>query len=218
MSAGNPMSQRLACSVVALTVLLCSCGGGGGNSNNYNPQNFTFATAPASAYTRVDRMGSPVTATVLIGAAHKDLFNSTDPADDGQYAAEELGTLKYLHYELDPQLAKLGLASCARSCDTFSTCNVDQCALQAVPLINPDMLHLNLGQPDGFPNGRRFGDSVVDRVLAKALLDLTTPGSCNGAPCTGDTLVNLPLNPPLNDKAFSADFPFLADPWPAPAS
>ena len=60
---------------------------------------------------------------------------------------------------------------------------------QAVPLIIPDMLHLDLGQPDGFPNGRNFSDSVVDRVVAVVLLDISTPGQCNGAPCTVDTLV-----------------------------
>ena len=200
-----------------LAFLLFSCGGSSGGSNNYNPQGFVFATAPESAYTRADRMGGPVTATVLITAAHKDLFNSTDPADDGQYAAEEINTLKYLHYELDPQLAKLGLASCARSCGTFNNCNIDLCVQQAVPLVIPDLLHLDLSQPDGFPNGRRFSDSVVDRVLAVALLDLTTPGTCGANACTGDTLANLPLNPPQNDKAFSSDFPYLADPWPAPA-
>jgi hypothetical protein len=146
------------------------------------------------------------------------LYNSTDPAADGAYAGEEIGTLKYLHYELDPQLARLGLASCARSCETSAGCNVDMCVVQAVPLVIPDLLHLDLTQPDGFPNGRRFQDSVVDRVLAKALLDLTTPGVCSGAPCTGDTLVDLPLNPPQNDKPFGAAFPYLADPWPAPSS
>ncbi|MDR3418038.1 MAG: DUF4331 family protein [Nevskia sp.] len=204
--------------LIVCGLLLSSCGGGSGGPSSYNPQGFSFATAPASAYTRVDRMGGPVTATVLITAAHKDLFNSTDPVDDGQYAAEEINTLKYLHYELDPQLSSLGLSSCARTCSAFSTCNVDLCVQQAVPLIIPDLLHLDLTKPDGFPNGRRFQDAVVDRVLAKALLDLTTPGSCGSAPCTGDTLANLPLNPPQNDKPFCSDFPFLADPWPAPSS
>lgn len=219
MNGTTPVNKFLMLATLPLALLLQACGGGGGGSaNSFNPQNFSFSTAPASSYTRVDRMGGPVTATVLITAAHKDLFNSTDPADDGQYAAEELNTLKYLHYELDPQLTKLGLASCARSCDTFSSCNIDLCAQQAVPLVNPDLLHLDLSQPDGFPNGLRFADSVVDRVLAVALLDVTTPGSCGAAACTVNTLVNLPLNPPQNDKEFNLDFPYLADPWPAPSS
>ena len=209
-------SRIASVSALGLAVLLGACGGGGGGSNNSNPQGFVFAAAPATAYARVDRMGGPVTATVLITPAHKDLFNSTDPINDGDYAAEEINTVKVLHYQLDPQLKAAGLASCAKSCDTFAKCDVSLCISQAVNLIIPDMLHLDLDKPDGFPNGRTFADSVVDRVVALALLDVTTPGQCNGAPCTGDTLVNLPLDPTVNDKPLPADFPYLADPFPPP--
>ncbi len=210
------LSRIASVSALGLAVLLGACGGGGGGSNNSNPQGFVFAAAPAMAYARVDRMGGPVTATVLITPAHKDLFNSTDPINDGDYAAEEINTVKVLHYQLDPQLKAAGLASCAKTCDTFGSCDVSLCISQAVNLIIPDMLHLDLDKPDGFPNGRTFADSVVDRVVALALLDVTTPGQCNGAPCTGDTLVNLPLDPTVNDKPLPADFPYLAEPFPPP--
>lgn len=202
---------------IGLAAFLSACGGGGGGgTSNSNPQGFVFSTAPAAAYARVDRMGGPVTATVLITPGHKDLFNSTDPADDGNYAAEEVNTVKVLHFQLDPQLKAAGLASCAKTCDTFASCDVSMCVSQAAPLIIPDMLHLDLDQPDGFPNGRTFKDSVVDRVIAVALLDITTPGSCGGQACSVDTLVNLPLNPTVNDKPLPADFPYLADPFPPP--
>jgi len=202
---------------LVLAAALSACGGGGGGSSNSNPQGFVFSTAPPSAYARVDRMGGPVTATVLITPAHKDLFNSTDPINDGDYAAEEINTVRTLHFQLDPQLKAAGLASCARTCDQkVSACDVSICVSQAVNLIIPDMLHLDLDKPDGFPNGRTFADSVVDRVVALALLDVSTPGQCNGAPCTGDTLVNLPLDPTTNDKPLPADFPYLADPFPPP--
>jgi hypothetical protein len=201
---------------LACCASLAACGGGSGGGGSSNPQGFVFSTQPATAYARVDRMGGPVTATVLITPAHKDLFNSTDPVDDGNYAAEEVNTVKVLHFQLDPQLKAAGLASCARTCDTFNSCDVSMCVSQAVSLIIPDLLHLNLDQPDGFPNGRNFTDSVVDRVVAVALLDITTPGQCNGAPCTVDTLVNLPLDPTKNDKPLPADFPYLADPFPPP--
>jgi hypothetical protein len=204
--------------VLGLAAALSACGGGGGGgSSSSNPQGFVFSTAPASAYARVDRMGGPVTATVLITPGHKDMFNSTDPINDGDYAAEEVGTVRTLHFQLDPQLKAAGLASCAKNCDAkVDDCDVSICVSQAVNLIIPDMLHLDLDKPDGFPNGRTFADSVVDRVVALALLDITTPGSCNGAPCTADTLVNLPLDPTTNDKPLPADFPYLADPFPPP--
>jgi hypothetical protein len=202
---------------LGLAAFLSACGGGGGGgSSNSNPQGFVFATAPATSYARVDRMGGPVTATVLITPGHKDLFNSTDPANDGDYAAEEVNTVKTLHFQLDPQLKAAGLASCAKTCDTFASCDVSMCVSQAVSLIIPDMLHLDLDQPDGFPNGRTFKDSVVDRIVAVALLDVTTPGSCGGHPCSVDTLVDLPLDPTTNDKPLPADFPYLADPFPPP--
>jgi hypothetical protein len=195
---------------------LTACGGGGSSSSSANPQGFVFAAAPASSYARVDRMGGPVTATVLITAAHKDLFNSTNPVDDGNYAAEEINTVKLLHYQLDPQLKAAGLASCARNCSSFSSCDVTFCIDQAAPLIIPDMLHLDLDQPDGFPNGRAFKDSVVDRIIAIALLDIEQKGQCGSQNCSVDTLVNLPLNPAQNDKPLPADFPYLASPFPPP--
>jgi hypothetical protein len=202
---------------LGLAAFVSACGGGGGGgTSNSNPQDFVFSTAPATSYARVDRMGGPVTATVLITPGHKDLFNSTDPANDGDYAAEEVNTVKTLHFQLDPQLKAAGLASCAKTCDTFASCDVSMCVSQAVSLIIPDMLHLDLDQPDGFPNGRTFADSVVDRIVAVALLDTTTPGSCGGQPCSVDTLVNLPLDPTANDKPLPADFPYLADPFSPP--
>ncbi|MBV8062687.1 MAG: DUF4331 family protein [Nevskia sp.] len=210
------LPSRIAAFVLAGCAALTACGGGGGGSSSVNPQGFVFSTAPASSYARVDRMGGPVTATVLITPAHKDLFNSTDPINDGDYAAEEINTVKVLHFQLDPQLKAAGLASCARTCDSFASCDVNICVSQAVSLIIPDMLHLDLSKPDGFPNGRTFTDSVVDRVVALALLDINTPGQCNGAPCTVDTLVNLPLDPTMNDKPLPPDFPYLAEPFPPP--
>jgi hypothetical protein len=204
--------------LLGLAAALSACGGGGGGgSSTSNPEGFVFSSQPVSAYARVDRMGGPVTATVLITPGHKDQFNSTDPINDGDYAAEEIDTVKTLHFQLDPQLKAAGLASCAKACDqNVDDCDVSRCISQAVGLIIPDMLHLNLDKPDGFPNGRNFADSVVDRVVALALLDVTTPGQCNGAPCTGDTFVNLPLDPTTNDKPLPADFPYLADPFPPP--
>ncbi len=209
--------SRLGIASLVGLAALSACGGGGGGNSNSNPQGFVFASQPASAYARVDRMGGPVTATVLITPAHKDLFNSTDPINDGDYAAEEISTVRTLHFQLDPQLKAAGLASCAKNCSAnVNDCDVSVCISQAVNLIIPDMLHLDLNKPDGFPNGRTFADSVVDRVVALALLDVSTPGQCNGAPCTGDTLVNLPLDPTANDKPLPADFPYLADPFPPP--
>ncbi|WP_374146438.1 DUF4331 family protein [Sphingomonas sp. 28-63-12] len=44
--------------------------------------NFNFRTDPASAYTRVDRMGMPAVATVLAVSARKVPYNDANPSDD----------------------------------------------------------------------------------------------------------------------------------------
>jgi hypothetical protein len=167
---------------------------------------FVFATAAPDAYLRVDRMGGPVTATVLLPTSEKDRFNAGNPPDDGDYSGFIVRTLDELHFELDDDLAALDLAPCA----------IDVCVRQAGPKVVPDVLRLKLGQPDGFPNGRRLEDSVVDRIVAIALLDLSTPGNCRGQPCTVDSLVQIPVNPIANDIPLLADFPYLGLPHPPP--
>lgn len=89
--------------------------------------------------------------------------------------------------------------------------NVTPCLNQVVAqgrtlanLVVPDVIRLDLTQPAGFPNGRRYLDPVVDITLAAALLDLRvhSPG----------LLASLPLNPNGVDQPLPATFPFLAPP------
>jgi hypothetical protein len=165
---------------------------------------FVFSTQPPEAYARVDRMGAPVVATVLLPTSQKDRFNGDDPINDGDYSEFVVPTLERLHFELDDDLAALNLATCA----------VDGCVRQAVPMVVPDVLRLRLAQADGFPNGRRLEDSVVDRIIAVALLDIDTPGDCMGTSCTVDSFVAIPVNPTANELTFLPDFPYLAPPHP----
>ena len=168
------------------------------------PDPFVFSTEPPEAYLRVDRMGAPVVATVLLPTSEKDRFNQDDPVNDGDYSEFIVPTLDRLHFELDDDIVALGLTPCA----------VDTCVRQAVPMVVPDTLRLVLAQPDGFPNGRRLEDSVVDRIIAVALLDTDSPGDCRGVPCTIDSFVDVPVNPTANELPFLADFPYLAPPHP----
>lgn len=206
-------------SALLLVSLLAACGGGGGGGNSASSSSgggeqsrgadpFVFATAPITSYARVDRMGGPVTATVLLPTSMKDAFNASNPNNDSDYAPTMVGVLKKIHFELDDDLIAAGL----------KPCELNQCVGQAVgiPAIIPDMLSLKLDQPDGYPNGRRFADSSVDTLLAYALLDLTSTNGCGGGPCTKSTLATLPLNPPSNDKVFEVDFPYLGLPQPTP--
>lgn len=72
-------------------------------------------------------------------------------------------------------------------------------------LVVPDVVRLDLNQPAGFPNGRRYLDPVIDVTLAALFLDLTKH------PAT--TLAAVPVNPNGVDQPLRTTFPFLAAPF-----
>lgn len=76
--------------------------------------------------------------------------------------------------------------------------------LNVAQLVTPDVLTIDFRLPSAFPNGRALPDPVVDRILAALFLDLRTHSV--------DTFVNIPLNPPANDRPFRANFPYFALP------
>ena len=97
--------------------------------------------------------------------------------------------------------------------------NVENCFTQQFPgtggltlrtIIVPDTLKLDLARPVGWPNGRDLDDPVVDILVAALFLDFTVTGQ------SPMTFANLPLNPPGNDRPFSATFPVLAPPQGSP--
>ncbi len=213
---------------------------GGFVFNNSTPCPIGVLPPPEScAYEQVDRMGVPAIATVLIPSRdvdnepQRDRFNAAHPANDGDYASDIVPSVDLLHGELDDDLCGLGLTPCTRRdgpngvagsvCDFPDGPNfsITFCAVQAVPQIVPDVLSYDLSRPDGFPNGRRLQDPVIDQVLATAFLDINQGGDCNGEPCTGMSIANppprgqalgLPLNPPVNELPFLDEFPFVALP------
>jgi len=165
---------------------------------------FTFRTDDPTTYTRVDRMGMPAVATAVI--TNKDDYNAGDPADDGDFALEIIGNLDAIHTAFDADLATLGLVPCT----VDATKGTGTCVDQAAPLVIPDVLKIDTALPEGFANGRTLTDPVIDITLAAVLLELGA--NCGGVPCALDTLANLPLNPPANDKPFMSLFPYLAAP------
>lgn len=72
--------------------------------------------------------------------------------------------------------------------------------------IVPDTLKIDLTRSTRFPNGRHPSDPVVDILLGISLLDVNVTGQ------GPNTLANVPLDPPGNDKFFLLTFPFLATP------
>lgn len=156
---------------------------------------YDFAEDPVEAYAPVDRMGMPAVNTAIITS--KDLYNESTPQDDVDqvFVPEIVSNLTALHEALDDDLIAAGLVPC----------EVQTCASQGAPLVIPDVLHLDLSAPAGFPNGRRLPDPVIDVTLAVVLLDLGADGQ------DASTLAGLPLNPPANDKPFRDVFPYVAE-------
>lgn len=92
---------------------------------------------------------------------------------------------------------------------TGSSLDVTPCLTQQVTptrkvadLVVPDVLQLDLAAAQGFPNGRRLNDPVIDIILAAIFLDLKVHPA--------DTFAKIPLNPSGPDVPQPAGFPYLA--------
>lgn len=80
--------------------------------------------------------------------------------------------------------------------DTLDIFYDDQTAINNLAdFLLPDLLTLTLDQPTGFPNGRNLADDVIDIELGLVTNNAVTTDCVDG-----------------NDKAFSDQFPYLAEP------
>lgn len=117
--------------------------------------------------TQVDRIGRPAINTALIPSSRKDEFNLGQPANDAGAFGDDV---------------KASITSLS------SAANAD--ALAGILL--PDVLTFDTSSADGFLNGRKLADDVID-----AELNLLSEGAV-----TGDGV-------DMNDKPFQASFPYL---------
>jgi hypothetical protein len=159
----------------------------------------------SGAWRQIERLGMPLTNEVLIGLDDKDHWNQVMPANDAQFK----------NYLLNPVLAAVLGAQATNRTDILATFDKGLAPAGNVtggPLA--DELRLNLtkaptnpasasregllgGDVDGFPNGRRLGDDIVDielQVVAGALI-----GNPNMVGDSVDT----------NDVNFRSSFPYL---------
>lgn len=96
----------------------------------------------SGSFEQVERMGNPAISTALIPSDLKDKFNVGLPKNDARdFAAEIVASLQ----------------------NTFGT-NQTNIGILA-PIAVPDTLKFDLDQPDGYPNGRRLQDDVIDTLL-----------------------------------------------------
>jgi hypothetical protein len=172
-------------------------------------------------WVQVSRLGMPLVNEVVIPLGRKNRFNASDPKDDAQFGA----------FVLDPEPARLIRAlypgvtvppaprSDLAAIFLMGIRGVNQPAhvvpsemirlnMGFPPSASPNRLGLLAGQNDGFPNGRRLTDDVVDIEL-RALAGGTpfTPGF-NHAP---NNQLSDGVN--ANDKRFLATFPYVAGPF-----
>ncbi len=78
--------------------------------------NFSFRSDPVSAYVRVDRMGMPAVATVLIAQSRRAAYNDANPSDDakGNFVGELAEELRILTNALGDDFIARGLTPCAK--------------------------------------------------------------------------------------------------------
>lgn len=128
-----------------------ACGGGGGGDDDNT-------VAPPIVGTQRDRMGQPAVNTALLHSGEKDSFNQGDPSTDrAQFFAIQVGVVNELR----------GAVGAVPGFPPEDVPGVTP--EQVVSLVNPDTLHLDLSQPDGFPNGRRLQDDTINPILGLVL-------------------------------------------------
>jgi hypothetical protein len=170
---------------------------------------------------RVSRLGMPLVNEVIIPLGRKDHFNASDPSGDAQFA----------RFVLDPEPGRLipvlypGVhVPAAPRTDLATIFLTGLPGLNQPAHVKPsEMIRLNMaippsavpnrlgllgGQLDGFPNGRRLIDDVVD-IEIRALAGATplTP-AFNVAPnnLLGDGVDH-------NDRPFLTSFPYVPLPF-----
>ena len=198
--------------------------------------NPTFAkpAAEQGSWIQVSRLAMPLVNEVVIGLKDKNKFNANPPSADGQF-------LTYVTNPTLPALLNVlfGVTPpCTPRNDLVAVFLTGVPGLnQPQNVTGAEMLRLNTntdamsggiairprgmqsrmgvlgGDLQGYPNGRRPGDDVVD-ISLRAVMGVLSPdaGQPNGCAPQG----NLPFTDGayIDDSFFSASFPYLADPIP----
>jgi hypothetical protein len=196
----------------------------------------TFAKPEVNggAWTQVSRLGMPLVNEVVIGLPDKDLFNSSPPASDSQFAnyvtnpslPALLNTLFLapVNATLGTTLTNLAPTNIPRNdliaafLTGFTGLNQQatvtpsemlrlNTAVAATPAASQNPLGVIAGDVAGFPNGRRPGDDVVDvalRVVMGALC-YPLPIGAGGAPTSLGLCT--PAQAPVGNAAFTDGAP-----------
>lgn len=178
------------------------------------------------AWTQVSRLGMPLVNEVVIGLPDKNLFNASEPKDDGQFATyvtnptlpaliEVLFNVPAPTVEGRPDLVAAFLTGFEGVNANGSVAEMQRLNtnIPATPKSEQNNFGVAAGDNAGFPNGRRPGDDTVDAALRVSMgllchlpLDLCTPedAPAGTAPITDGALQNA--------DQFDATFPYLTTP------
>ena len=174
----------------------------------------------SSSRVQVSRLGMPLVNEVVLPLGQKNRWNASLPADDGQFLSyvqdpEPARLIKFLYPGINVPAAPRGdlVAIFLTGIEGLNKpANVTPSEMLRLnmavpPSARPNRLGLLAGQSDGFPNGRRLGDDVVDIEL-RAL--------AGGTPFT-PTFNRSPNNALAdgvngNDKKILTTFPYVPRP------
>ena len=189
----------------------------------------------AGDWVQVSRLGSPLVNEVVIPLKLKDAFNALEPVNDADVlpgvTAPPYSTEGMIPLVQDPilgayieQIYGLDIPDAERTdlIQIFLTgieglnqpANVKPAEMLRLNTETPttafknrDRLGLLAGQSDGFPNGRRVGDDVIDIALRAVAGGTPLTPEFNMAPnnALGDGVDQ-------NDRRYLEDFPYLATP------
>jgi hypothetical protein len=180
--------------------------------------------AGSGDWVQVSRLGMPLVNEVVAPLAAKDLFNSSQPANDAQFlpAVQDPETARLLN-----AIYKIKVPPAGARDDLVAIFLTGIPGLNQPPNVKPsEQLRLNLAIPPaahpnnlgvvagdtaGFPNGRRLADDVTD-VALKAVAGAAYP--LFHKDYTPDPLAGqLGDGVDGNDAAYRAGFPYVALPW-----
>ncbi|GAA0371968.1 DUF4331 domain-containing protein [Microbispora corallina] len=188
-------------------------------------------------YVQVSRLGQPLVNEVVVPAGLKDAFNALPPRNDADVPAvvkrvtePEVPRLLEAIYGLKapktprndlveifltgiakangPIKADLNSQSLNKDAGRLRPSEMLRLNMSIPPAANPNRLGVLAGDLQGFPNGRRLGDDVVDIAL-QAMAGAGQTGKLVDALAAGDKVDQ-------NDKPFTTRFPYI--PLPGHAS
>src|SRR5262249_22302242 len=164
-------------------------------------------------FVQVSRLGMPLVNEVVIPIGQKDKWNGSKPSDDAQFLSSvtnpEVPALLQAVYGIPApatprnDLVQVFLAGVPGLNQPPGVKPAEMLRLNTdvLPTASPNRMGVLAGDIQGFPNGRRLGDDVLDIVLQAA------EGALVGAKVStlGDGVDR-------NDVPFRATFPYLAQP------